>query len=105
MKLLFKIILSLTVGGLCIALALHKIDLHQTKSVLLAMPLSSLLLYGLSLIPVHLFRAWRWKYLLRPMGVALPFRRLMVISTVGFMAILALPFRLGEFARPYYVVR
>jgi uncharacterized membrane protein YbhN (UPF0104 family) len=29
----------------------------------------------------------------------------MIISTVGFMAILALPFRLGEFARPYYVVR
>jgi hypothetical protein len=29
----------------------------------------------------------------------------MTISTVGFMAILALPFRLGEFARPYYVVR
>ena len=105
MKLLAKIILSLTVGVLCIALALHKIDLAQTKAVLRAMPLSAVMLYGISLIPVHLFRAWRWKYLLRPLGVSLPFRRLMIISTVGFMAILALPFRLGEFARPYYMVR
>jgi uncharacterized protein (TIRG00374 family) len=63
------------------------------------------LLYALSIVPVHLFRAWRWKYLLRPIGVSLSFGRLMIISTVGFMAILALPFRLGEFARPYYVAR
>lgn len=105
MKLLAKIVLSLTVGVLCIVLALHKIDLQQTKSVLRAMPLSAVFLYGLSIIPVHLFRAWRWKYLLRPIGVSLSFGRLMIISTVGFMAILALPFRLGEFARPYYVVR
>ena len=105
MRLLAKIVLSLTVGVLCIALALSKIDLHKTKAVLLAMPLSVVLLYGLSMVPLHLFRAWRWKYLLRPIGVSLPFGRLMIISTVGFMAILALPFRLGEFARPYYVVR
>jgi hypothetical protein len=104
-KLLVKIVLSLTVGVLCIVLALSKIDLHKTKAVLLAMPLSVVLLYGLSMVPLHLFRAWRWKYLLRPIGVSLPFGRLMIISTVGFMAILALPFRLGEFARPYYVAR
>jgi uncharacterized protein (TIRG00374 family) len=104
-KLLVKIILSLLVGVLCIGLALRKIDLHQTESVLRSMSMTAVLLYALSIAPVHLFRAWRWKYLLRPIGVSLPFRRLMVISTVGFMAVLALPFRLGEFARPYYVVR
>ncbi len=105
MKLLVKIALSLAVGAFCIGLALHKIDLHQTESVLRDMPLSVVFLYALAIIPVHLFRAWRWKYLLRPIGVSLSFGRLMLISTVGFMAILALPFRLGEFARPYYVVR
>jgi glycosyltransferase 2 family protein len=104
-KLIAKIALSLAVGVLCIALAVHKIDLQQTKAVLLAMPLEAVLLYALSMVPVHLLRAWRWKYLLRPIGVSLPFRRLMIISTVGFMAILALPFRLGEFARPYYVAK
>lgn len=105
MKLVAKIVLSLLVGGFCIALALRKIDLRQTESVLRGMSVSALLLYALTIVPVHLFRAWRWKYLLRPIGVSLPFKRLLVISTVGFMAVLALPFRLGEFARPYYVVR
>ena len=105
MKLIAKIALSLAVGALCIALAVHKIDLQQTKAVLLALPLGAVLLYALSMVPVHLLRAWRWKFLLRPIGVSLPFSRLMIISTVGFMAILALPFRLGEFARPYYVAK
>jgi glycosyltransferase 2 family protein len=104
-KLLVKIVLSLLVGALCIGLALRKIDLQQTESVLRSTSMAALLLYALSIAPVHLFRAWRWKYLLRPIGVSLSFGRLMVISTVGFMAVLALPFRLGEFARPYYVVR
>ncbi len=105
MKLFAKILLSLSVGVACVALALSKIDLRKTEAVLRATPLWVLLFYALSITPVHLFRAWRWKYLLRPIGVKLSFGRLMVISTVGFMAILALPFRLGEFVRPYYVVR
>lgn len=105
MKLVAKIALSLAVGVLCIALAVHKIDLAQTKAVLLDLPGWAALLYALSLVPVHLLRAWRWKYLLRPIGVSLPFHRLLLVSTVGFMAILALPFRLGEFARPYYVAK
>jgi glycosyltransferase 2 family protein len=104
-KLFAKILLSLLVGAFCIALALRKIDLHQTESVLKSTSLTALFAYALTIIPVHLFRAWRWKYLLRPIGVSLSFKRLMIISTVGFMAVLALPFRLGEFARPYYVVR
>lgn len=105
MKLFAKILLSLAVGALCIWLALRKVDLHQTRTVLRTMSLGAVLLYALSIVPVHLFRAWRWKHLLRPLGVSLPFGRLLAISTVGFMAILALPFRLGEFVRPYYVVR
>jgi uncharacterized membrane protein YbhN (UPF0104 family) len=80
-------------------------DLSATASVLRGLPLSAVLVYAATMVPTHLFRAWRWKYLLRPVGVSLSFGRLMTISTVGFMAILALPFRLGEFARPYYVVR
>ena len=105
MRLLAKIVLSLTVGAVCVALALRKINIEHTRAVLRNLPLSVVLLYALSLVPVHLFRALRWKYLLRPLGVSLSFGRLLIISTVGFMAILALPFRLGEFARPYYVVR
>jgi glycosyltransferase 2 family protein len=104
-KLFIKIFLSLSVGVLCLWLALRKMDLSATASVLRNLPLSAVLIYAATMIPTHVFRAWRWKYLLRPLGVSLSFGRLMLISTVGFMAILALPFRLGEFVRPYYVVR
>jgi uncharacterized protein (TIRG00374 family) len=52
------------------------------------------------LAATHFFRAWRWNNLLRPIGAQLAPGRLLGISSIGFMAILALPARLGEFARP-----
>ena len=48
----------------------------------------------------HFARAWRWNNLLAPLDVRIPPMRLLAISSVGFMAILALPARLGEFVRP-----
>jgi uncharacterized protein (TIRG00374 family) len=49
---------------------------------------------------VHVCRSLRWNHLLAPLGVRLPAGPLLAISSVGFMAILALPARLGEFVRP-----
>jgi hypothetical protein len=54
---------------------------------------------GLQII-VHLCRSLRWNHLLAPLGVRVPAGPLLAISSVGFMAILALPVRLGEFVRP-----
>jgi uncharacterized protein (TIRG00374 family) len=54
---------------------------------------------GLQLV-VHLCRALRWSSLLAPLGVRVPPGPLLAISSVGFMAILALPARLGELVRP-----
>ena len=56
---------------------------------------------SVAVLPVVQFcRAWRWNNLLAPIGVKLPLGRLLAISSVGFMAILALPARLGELVRP-----
>jgi len=52
------------------------------------------------LVIVHLCRSLRWNNLLAPLGVTIPAGPLLAISSVGFMAILALPARLGEFVRP-----
>lgn len=54
---------------------------------------------GLQVI-VHVCRSLRWNHLLAPLGVKVPAGPLLAISSVGFMAILALPARLGEFVRP-----
>jgi glycosyltransferase 2 family protein len=56
--------------------------------------------YVALLATTHFCRAWRWNNLLAPLGVRLPGGQLLAISSVGFMAILALPARLGEFVRP-----
>jgi uncharacterized protein (TIRG00374 family) len=46
------------------------------------------------------FRSVRWRFLLRSM-VDVSKQRLFAVSSVGFAAILLLPFRIGELARPY----
>jgi glycosyltransferase 2 family protein len=55
--------------------------------------------FGLMVI-AHLCRSLRWNNLLAPLGVKVPAGPILAISSVGFMAILALPVRLGEFVRP-----
>jgi hypothetical protein len=46
------------------------------------------------------FRAVRWRFLLRSL-VEVPKVRLFAVSCAGFLAVLLLPFRIGELARPY----
>ncbi len=60
--------------------------------------------YVLTLAGVQLFRAWRWRFLLAPVTSSPPgLWRLLVISSVGFAAIILLPLRLGELVRPYLI--
>jgi glycosyltransferase 2 family protein len=54
------------------------------------------------LLLVHLARTVRWGILLEPVATV-PFARLNAASAVGFMALVLVPFRLGEFVRPYLV--
>jgi hypothetical protein len=56
--------------------------------------------YFATLTVMNYFRATRWRFLLRGV-VDVPVRRLVVVSLIGFAAILFLPFRIGEFVRPY----
>lgn len=58
--------------------------------------------YVAILLLIHLARTVRWGLLLEPVG-KVPFARLNAVAAVGFMALVLLPFRLGEFARPYLV--
>ncbi len=48
------------------------------------------------------FRSIRWRFLLRQI-IAIPKVRLLATSCAGYLAILLLPFRLGELVRPYMV--
>jgi hypothetical protein len=104
-RLFVQAFLSLSVGAVCVAYAVHGMDRHAVLLAVRALSPAAIGVYVLILAVAHLFRASRWEYLLRPLGASMPFRRLLLISSVGFMAILALPVRLGEFVRPYFVAR
>ncbi len=105
MKLAINIGLSLIMLGLCMWLvwpnAADQVSLKDAFSRLDFSLMGGYLAAYLGLLAVtHFCRAWRWNNLLQPIGVKLAPAPLLAISSVGFMAILALPARLGEFVRP-----
>lgn len=56
-------------------------------------------IYFVTLVLTHLFRATRFRFLIRPVK-QLPLRDVIALNWVGFFAIFAFPLRLGEMARP-----
>lgn len=104
-RLLINAALSLAVAAVCVAYSVHDVDFKKAGAAIRDTSLATIGIYLSTLVVTYLFRAWRWEYLLRALGTSLPFGRLLLISSVGFMAILGLPFRLGEVVRPYYVAR
>ncbi|MGC4113482.1 MAG: lysylphosphatidylglycerol synthase transmembrane domain-containing protein [Myxococcales bacterium] len=62
----------------------------------------ALLPYLAFLTLIHFIRTYRWGILLEPVGKP-TFQRLNSASAIGFMALVTMPFRLGEFARPLLV--
>jgi glycosyltransferase 2 family protein len=60
--------------------------------------------YLLMLSLIHVFRTLRWGCLLSPLA-KVRFRPLNDASAIGFMMLLVLPFRLGEFARPFLIAQ
>lgn len=105
MKLAINLALSLGMLALCVYLiwpdgqtrtdignALRALDLRELAPYLA--------IYVALLVVVQLGRSLRWNNLLAPLGVRIPTGPMLAISAVGFMAILALPARLGELVRP-----
>lgn len=105
MRLAINLLLSLGMLALCTWLvwpaAAERHELHRTLAELEWSAFAPYLAGYLGLqVVVQLCRSLRWNHLLAPLGVRVPPGPLLAISSVGFMAILAFPFRLGEFVRP-----
>ena len=105
MKLAINLALSLGMLALCLWLVWPGAsERHELGQAFQRLEWSSFGPYlaaylGLQLV-VHVCRSLRWNHLLAPLGVRVPAGPLLAISSVGFMMILALPARLGEFVRP-----
>lgn len=101
-KLFVRLLLSLAIGAAMLYLAARKIDWSGTWAALAAARWWVLLPYFGTMAVQHLFRAWRWKFLLAPIH-PVPLRRILPVASVGFAAIIALPLRMGELVRPYLI--
>ncbi|HTN52844.1 MAG TPA: lysylphosphatidylglycerol synthase transmembrane domain-containing protein [Anaeromyxobacter sp.] len=102
MRRLLQAVLGLAVSGLALWLTLRGKDLGEIWRAMREADYRYLWLYLPFLVGIHLSRTVRWGLLLEPVA-KVPFGRLNAVSAVGFMALVLLPFRLGEFARPYLV--
>ena len=101
-KLLIRLFASLLVGGAFLYLASRRMSFDGAWATIRAAEWTMLLPYTACMVAQHLFRTWRWGQLLAPIH-PVPFSRLLPISSVGFLAIMALPLRMGEFVRPYLI--
>jgi glycosyltransferase 2 family protein len=93
---------GLGISGVALWLTLRGKDVSAIWEAVRTADYRYLAPYVLILLVIHVARTLRWGLLLEPVA-KVPFARLNAVSAVGFMALVLLPFRLGEFARPYLV--
>ncbi len=104
MKRALQLTVSITISLFFLWLSLRGTNLAEVGHAIAAVDLRFVALHIASLLFIHLFRVLRWRLLLEPLKPA-PLRTVNALSAVGFMAIILLPLRLGEFARPVLASR
>src|SRR5882724_7569374 len=104
LKLLLRTVLSLAMSALFIWLSLRHTDLRAVGRAMADADAVRVAAYVVMLLVIHLVRTVRWGLLLKPLG-EVSFKRVNSASAVGFMLLMLLPLRLGEFARPLLIAR
>jgi hypothetical protein len=102
-KLTIRLVLSLGVGAVFVWFMKRAgLDLTPDRSTFAHVKWWTVVAYFFLYGVVSYFRALRWDFLLRPIA-RVPTRKIIAIGFIGFLAILVLPFRMGEVVRPYLV--
>lgn len=99
-----KFIVSLLITGICLWFTFKDTDVEGMKNSLLTANWLWLLAYVGILGFIQVARTVRWGNLLSGLE-HVPFKKLNEASAIGFMMLLILPFRIGEFARPYLIAQ
>lgn len=97
-----QITLSVLVSVFFVWLSLRGTSLSEVGQALAQADLRFLAAYSCFLVAVHVVRTVRWGLLLEPLA-KVRFRNLNPLAAVGFMALMVMPLRLGELARPVLV--
>jgi uncharacterized protein (TIRG00374 family) len=104
MRLPLRAVLILAAGAALLALFLNNVDLRGVARQIAHASPAWLTLSLATMFANLAIRAWRWQYLLEPLGVV-GFGSSFRATAVGFAASNVLPFRAGEVIRPYFLAR
>ena len=104
LKLFARTVLSLAMSAVFVWLSLRHTDIRAVGRAMASADPTRLAAYVGMLLVIHLVRTVRWGLLLKPLG-EVSFKRLNSASAVGWMLLMLLPLRLGEFARPLLIAR
>jgi hypothetical protein len=97
-----KIILGILISVVLIYLSVRGINLQDVLNDLKEIQLSYVILFILLMIFMQYLRSYRWGVILQPME-KIDQVSLFSVTSVGFLAIAAIPARIGELARPYLI--
>lgn len=100
----FRTLIVLALAVALLGLVLYNVDLRGVAREIVHARFDWLTLSLLTMFANLAIRAWRWQYLLEPLG-ATSFGNAFRATAVGFAATSILPARAGEVIRPYFLSR
>ncbi|MCX7944949.1 MAG: flippase-like domain-containing protein [Deltaproteobacteria bacterium] len=103
MKRNVNLIISLVLGILFLYLTFKGVDTEKLIDSFSQIKWTYIIMYLFFLTGIQIVRTTRWGVMLKPIKSNISFKDLYIVSSVGFMALVTLPLRLGEFARPYLI--
>lgn len=99
-----KFIVGSLLGLLLVYLSLRGIDFQKVAEGFGQVRIHYVFLFLLVISGVQFLRSYRWGLMLRPLDRVRQIS-LFSVTSVGFLAIISLPARLGELARPYLITK
>jgi len=99
-----KVILGIVISVVLVWLSVRGIKLQDVLNDLEEIKLSCVFLFVLIMFSMQYLRSYRWGVILQPLE-KIDQLSLFSVTCVGFLAIAAIPARIGELARPYLISR
>jgi glycosyltransferase 2 family protein len=99
-----KLILGLLIGAVLVYLSVRGIRFQNVIDGFRIVRYEYIFPILVIFFTAQVLRSWRWGIILSPLAKVDPFT-LFSVTNVGFLAIAAIPARLGELARPYLITK
>ncbi|MDP2855105.1 MAG: lysylphosphatidylglycerol synthase transmembrane domain-containing protein [Smithellaceae bacterium] len=99
-----KLIFGIVLGIVLIYFSVRGINFHETIAHLKKIHLGYAALSLFFVVLMQALRSYRWGIILQPLEKISQFT-LFAVTSVGFLAIAAIPARIGELARPYLIAK